>query len=341
MNQKKILLKDIAKKLNVSTTTVSFVLNGKGKEKKISDEVIKKIEDYVESINFRPNLVAQSLRTGKTKILVFMVEDISNYFFAKIARIIEDIAYSKGYKILFCSNENNDDRSRDLINLFSKLQVDGFIIIPSAGIKKDIENLIKNNIPVVLCDRHFPQLKTSYVVINNYEASKEATTHLINNGFKNIAFITTDVRQIQMLDRLKGYEKAIAEAGLKSTVLQIPFADTNSEKGRDMISCLFTENKELDAVFFSTNYLTQSGLEMIKETNPSLINTLGIITFDDNDLFRIYSPSISAVAQPLHQIGQELMNIMLNLLKDNNTNQLKQVTLKANLIIRNSSLRKN
>ncbi|MEE3147960.1 MAG: LacI family DNA-binding transcriptional regulator, partial [Bacteroidota bacterium] len=137
MKQKRPSIKDIAKALNVSITTISFVLNGKGEERKISKEVIKKIEDYVEEINYRPNQVAQSLRTGKSKILVFMVEDIGNRFFAKIARIIEDIAYEKGYKVLFCSNENNDKRSRELIRVFHERQVDGFLIIPSPGIKKD------------------------------------------------------------------------------------------------------------------------------------------------------------------------------------------------------------
>ena len=338
MKQKRPALKDIASKLNVSITTVSFVLNGKGKEKKISDEVIKKIQDYTESINFKPNLVAQSLRTGKTKIIVFMVEDISNYFFAKLARIIEDIAYNKDYKVLFCSNENDDKRSRELINLFYERQVDGFIIIPSAGIKNDIDDLIKKNVPVVLFDRYFPDLKTNYVVINNKDAANKATRHLIDNGFKKIAFITTDVKQTQMLDRLKGYEECVSKAQLSSNVLEIPFKDVNSDKGKGLIHSFITDHAEYDAVFFSTNYLTQSGLEVIKHYNPNLLNELGIITFDDNDLFRIYTPTISAVSQPLQEIGEKLMKIMLNMLKEKDgSDSPQEVVLNAELILRDSS----
>ena len=118
MEKKRPSLKDIAKRLDVSVTTVSFILNGKGKEKKISDEVINRVLAYVDEIKYRPNYVAKSLRTGKTKILVFMVEDIGNYFFARLARIIEDLAYEKDYKVIFCSNENKDQRSRELINIF-------------------------------------------------------------------------------------------------------------------------------------------------------------------------------------------------------------------------------
>ena len=341
MKQKRPALKDIASKLNVSITTVSFVLNGKGKEKKISDEVIKKIQDYTESINFKPNLVAQSLRTGKTKIIVFMVEDISNYFFAKLARIIEDIAYNKDYKVLFCSNENDDKRSRELINLFYERQVDGFIIIPSAGIRNDIDDLIKKNVPVVLFDRYFPDLKTNYVVINNKDAAHKATRHLIDNGFKKIAFITTDVKQTQMLDRLKGYEECVSQAQLSSNVLEIPFKDVNSDKGKGLIHSFITDHAEYDSVFFSTNYLTQSGLEVIKDYNPNLLNELGIITFDDNDLFRIYTPTISAVSQPLQEIGEKLMKIMLNMLKEKDgSDSPQEVVLNAELILRDSSKNK-
>ena len=265
MKKKRLSLKDIAKKLDVSVTTVSFVLNGKGKEKKISDEVIKRVQDYVKEINYRPNVVAQSLRTGKTKILVFMVEDIGNYFFAKLARIIEDLAYERDYKVLFCSNENNDERSRELINVFYERQVDGFIIIPSSGIKPEIEMLINNNVPVVLFDRYFPDLDTHFVIIDNKKSTYEGTTHLIEKGFSNIGFITTDVEQTQMLDRLEGYRKAIGEKKLNEFVLKIPFKETGTEKGKNLFHRFLKENPQLDAVFFATNYLTQRGLEVIRE----------------------------------------------------------------------------
>ena len=107
MKPKRPSIKDIASKLNVSVTTVSFVLNGKAKEMRISDEVTQKILDYIEEVKYTPNSLAQSLRTGKSNIIVFMVEDISNPFFARLARIIEVIADQKGYKVIFCSNENN------------------------------------------------------------------------------------------------------------------------------------------------------------------------------------------------------------------------------------------
>lgn len=340
MKKKRHSIKDIARTLNVSATTVSFVLNGKGKEKKISDGMIKRVLAYTEEINYKPNRVAKSLRTGETKVLVFMVEDISNHFFAKIARIMEDIAYAKGYRMLFSSTENEDERTRDLINVFYERQVDGFIIIPSAGIERDIAELVATETPVVLFDRFFPGLDTHYVVIDNYTASYKAARHLIENDYRRIAFVTTDSDQVQMHHRQRGYEDALHESNLSPRVFKVPFQEADSDAGREILRELFTRHDELDAVYFSTNYLTRNGLEILKQVNGTIEN-IGIVTFDDNDLFRINTPSITAVAQPLEQMGEALMHTMLTLLKHKRKGgkvDSIQTTLQATLIPRGSSI---
>lgn len=340
MRNKRPSIKDIAKDMGVSVTTVSFVLNGKAEEKKISKVVTDRILDYIKEINYKPNLIAQSLRTGKSKIIVFMVEDISNYFFAKLARIIEDIAYKKGYKVIFCSNENKDDKSIDLIDLFKDRQIDGYIIIPSSGIMPKIKELIDEGIPVILFDRYFPELESNYVIVDNKEASYNATQHLIDNKFKNIGFITIDVAQTQMVARLEGYQDAIRDAGLKEYIIKLSLKDLNlsSGGGEKYIKQFIKKHPELDAVFFATNYLALSGLEVFKKHFPRYINELGIITFDDLDFFELYTPTISAVSQPMPKIADKLMSIILNLMKDGSEKKpLTKIALKTDLIIRESS----
>lgn len=341
MKKKPVSIRNIADELKISVTTVSFVLNGKAKEKHISKELTKKVLDYAKLINYRPNQIAQSLRTGKSKILVFMVEDISNNFFSKLARIFEDIAYDKGYKVIFCSNENDDEKSKELISLFNFRQVDGFVIVPSPGLKDTIEDLIKDNIPVILLDRFFEGLDCNSVVVNNEKASFDATQHLVDNQFKNIGFVTIAPDQTQMQGRLSGYLKAINKNGLKPYTLEIPYNEVYKGKGKEHIKNFFDAGTDLDAVFFATNYLTQTGLEIFKENNPSLINNLGIISFDDNDMYKIYSPTITSVSQPLNDISTKLMEIMLPLLKKKDvTETVHKVMISADLIIRESSLRK-
>ncbi|TRZ42061.1 LacI family DNA-binding transcriptional regulator [Robertkochia solimangrovi] len=341
MSKTRPSLKDIAKELNISVTTVSFVLNGKGREKKISKEVIERIEKYIESINYKPNPIARSLRTGRSGILVFMVEDISNYFFAKLARIMEDLGYKHDYKMIFCSTENNDRRSKELIHLFRERQVDGFFLIPSSGIEKEVKNLIRQQVPVVLFDRYFPGLETNQVMIDNGDAAFSATEHLINQGYKSPAFITTDVKQTQMTERLEGYEKALKKYGLTPNILKIPFSEIHSAAGKELIATFLSNNPETDSMFFATNYLTQSGLEVIKYKFPGWLDSNGVLTFDDNDLFRINTPSITAIAQPLEEIGKHLMSMMMTLVNSSKPSEvaIQQQCLKAELIQRESTQR--
>ncbi|MFD2827582.1 LacI family DNA-binding transcriptional regulator [Leeuwenhoekiella polynyae] len=340
MKKKRPSLKDIADALNISTTTVSFVLNGKGEEKKISKELIAKVEAHLKEINYKPNLVARSLRTGSTRVLVFMVEDISNSHFSKVGRIIEDISYKNDYRVLFCSTENDVKRTQDLIHLFHERQVDGFIIVPPPGIEKEISYLLENEVPVVLFDRKIPELEADYVIINNFEGAKQSTQHLIDSGYKNIAFITIDLDQIQMHDREAGYIAAIEEAGFSPNILKIPYDTSNIPSSREKIKKFIKESKDIDAIFFATNYLSQSGLKCIHQIDAKLINKLGIISFDDSNFFEMYSPTVSAFAQPVDEMANQLMKIMFNKLKNKEQAVSSKLVLEGTLVTRESSLKK-
>lgn len=342
MKKKRHSLKDIAFSLEVSVTTVSFVLSGKGKEKGISDAVIQKVLSHAEKIGYKPNEVARSLRTGESKIIVCMVEDISNVFFAQIARFIEDIAYDKGYKVLFCSNDNNDEKAIELISLFRERQVDGYIITPTSGIGDTINSILDANIPVVLFDRYLPDVETSHVIVDNDYSSYNSTKHLLSNHFKNIALVTTDVEQTSISDRINGYKRALEEYKQKEHILSVPYKLKSSQKKKEIIRDFFFRKPELDAVLFSTNYLTLAGLEVLKKDFPGLIYKWGIITFDDNIFFEIHTPSISAVSQPLQEMAEELMAILLNSLRSRSGDvAVKKEVFQAALEVRNSSLLKS
>tara|TARA_R110000868_G_scaffold131361_2_gene341382 strand:- start:25109 stop:26146 length:1038 start_codon:yes stop_codon:yes gene_type:complete len=339
MKNKRPAIKDIASAIGVSITTVSFVLNGKAEEKKISKEVTSKILKYAEKIKYKPNQLAQGLRTGKSKIIVFMVEDFY-HFFAKVATIIEDLAYNKGYKVIFCTNENKDEKSIDLINLYKDIKVDGYIIIPSGGLMPKIKELIEEGIPVVLFDRYFEELDTNQVTVDNEDASFNATQHLIDNNFKNIGFVTIDLNQTQMQDRLCGYKAAIQKNLLQENIIKLPFEKytltrTNIEA---KIKKYIENNPQLDALFFSTNYLTISGLNTLKNNFPQYTEKMGIISFDDLDFFEFYNPSISAIGQPYNEIANAIMDLMLNLLENpKKSERITKIKLKTHLEIRDST----
>ncbi|SEN35759.1 transcriptional regulator, LacI family [bacterium A37T11] len=333
---KKILISDIAKALNVSITTVSFILNGKAKEKRISDGLTKKVLEYINEVGYKPNELAKSLRTGKTKIIGLMVEDISNPFFANIARYIEEKAYKRGYRIIYCSTENDTAKTSELIRMFRDRHVDGYIITPSEGIDKDIENLLTDQLPLVLFDRNLPHLQTNYVVSDNFRGAYEATLHLAEQGFKKIGFVTLNSDQSQMGDRLSGYLKAIEVFQLTPYIKKITTSIEEQNK-IDSLTEFFIIEKP-DAVFFATNYLAISGLRALKDAETPLP---ALVSFDDHVLFRLYNPTITVVSQPIEQIASELINILLKQL-DNPKGKaiLQQIILPSMLIVRESSIKK-
>lgn len=336
---KKLSIRDIGKQLGVSVTTVSFILNGKAREKRISESLTKKVLDYVEEVGFKPNSIAQGLRTGKSKIICLMVEDISNVFFAQVARLIEEEAHNKGYRILYCSTENKVQKTRELIRMFRDRLIDGYIITPPKGVEEDIKLLMDDNIPVILADRFLPELKSSYVVIDNFNSTHDAVNHLIAQGFRNIAFVTLDSEQTQMMDRLRGYEKTMAAHGLKSFIRKLDFHDS-SEQNIAHISSYLEAHTEIDAVLFGTNYIGIWGLQAIKSLNLHIPSDIGIISFDDHDLFKLHNPPITAIAQPVEEISRQIIRLMLDSLDGSDEGiKIQEIILPAKLIIRESSER--
>ena len=334
--KKKISINDIAKALGISNTTVSFILNGKAKEKRISESLVQRVLKYVDEINYKPNSLARSLRTGKTNIIGLMVEDISYPFFSSVARLIEENAYKNGYKILYCSTENDLEKTTDLIQMFRDRHVDGYIIVPPEGLDLEIESLKANGKPVVLFDRCLPGVETDFVVINNEESSYQGVKHLIKNGYKEIAIITIDSLQPQMQDRMLGYERALEEHGLTGYVKEIAYKD--KEHTVRQITSFLQRKPNLDAIFFTTNYLCVSGLKALRDLNISIPNDIAVISFDECELFEMYSPPITVISQPFEEISINVINILLaKLSSETKDDNYMQIILPASFIERESS----
>jgi LacI family transcriptional regulator len=342
MKKGKLSINDIAARLSISKTTVSFILNGKAKEKRISEELTKKVLNLVDKVGYTPSQAAQSLRTGKTGIIGLMVEDISDPFFSGVAKHIEDEAFLRGYKIIYCSTENDKKRTQEYLRMFHQLRVDGYIITAPDGAEEDVQKLYDEGKQVILFDRNYKDIPLSYVMINNEKSTIEGTRHLVENGFKQIAFITLNSSQPQMVSRVKGYEKAIKESRLTKSVLKLSY----SQHAQDYINEIthFLKHTSLDAAFFATGYLGICGLEAMKNLKISIPTDLGMLSFDDTDLFRIHTPSISAIPQPIGEMSASLVNTLLDAIArpaSPRQKKIKQeIVLSTTIIARESSRKK-
>lgn len=335
---KGISIKDIAKQAGVSPTTVSFVLNGKAKEKRISEQVSKKIQKIASRLKYKPNQLARGLRTGKTKTIGLIVEDIANNFFASLAKVMEDEADKHGYKVLYGSTEDNTEKAKGLLEVLKYRQVDAYIVTPTKNLDKDIEQLKATSKPVVLMDRYFPHVSSHYVVVDNYQGAYNVTSHLANQGYKKIAIVTITSDQIQMKDRLDGFTAALKDHHLpfnKSLIKKIPF-ELEREAFNTEIKKFLTSVKGIDAVFFATNYLGIYGIESIRSLGWEIGPQIGVASFDDHDLFRLHSPSITCVAQPITEIGKNIVEVLMQELNHPSASP-RQIVLEPAVIVRASS----
>ena len=334
--KKRVSIKDIAKQLNISITTVSFVINGKAREKNISESLTKKVLELVAELNYQPNTLATSLRTGKTKIIGFLVDDISEPFFSGIARRIDEIASSLGYKILFSSTRNDTEKAIELLQIFKDRHVDGYIMALPEGLEEEVKKLIQTDAPVVLFDRYVQDVKTDYVIIDNLSSTYEATEHLIKNNYKKIGFVTIDTLQQQMVDRLAGYESAVEKYNLPAIVKKIKYVNS-AESIEEMIK-FFKAEKQLDAVVFAANYICLDGLRTFRKLGIQIHKDMAVVSFDDFEILEFCEPPVTAIAQPLEAIAENVMKILLNKLKRvGKPVENMQVSLPTILNVRGSS----
>ncbi|OXA98134.1 LacI family transcriptional regulator [Flavobacterium oncorhynchi] len=335
--KKKITIKDIAKAANVSVTTVSFVLNDKGEKMGISKEVIKKVFKVSEEMKFKLNMIASSLRTGKTRSIGLIVEDISNQFFSDLARVIEREAIDLNYRVFYCSTGGNDERAVELVNSLLQANVDGFIITPTENMKSTIDRLVELQCPVVLVDRYFEEQDVSHVVLDNFEGAETATHYLLKKGFRKIAFVTNSSQLIQMNLRKQGYTKALKEVGLydESKILDLEYHISEEER-IEKISEFLDKRSDIDAVLFGANYLLLAGLQSLSKLGLRIPVDKAVISFDDHDSFRLHSPSITVLSQPIEEMGKKTIKLLMKQMSDGSNYKVVKEKKKGSLTIRES-----
>ncbi|NTS42600.1 LacI family DNA-binding transcriptional regulator [Flavisolibacter sp. BT320] len=335
---KRISIKDIATKAGVVPSTVSFVLNGKAKEMRISDAMAEKIVAVAKAEGYAPNHIAVSLRTGRSRILGLIVEDISNPFFAALAKNIEEKGNELGYRIVYCSTKNDSQKGNDLITLLSQSQVDGFIITPLPGMEEQVALLQKQGIPITFMDRYLPGLDVASVLLDNEDGVRLGMQHLLSKGYKRIGFVTVELQQVQMVQRQSAYEQILEERGVaegEHFILKLPF-NYQHDFAVDQIK-RFIVDQRLDAILFSTNYLGIMGIESIAQLKLQIPRDLAVVCFDNHDLFKLYPPGITTINQPLQAMAHAAIANLVEQIESGKGLAPKHIQLKAELIVRGST----
>lgn len=326
----KVSLKDVANKVGVSTALVSYVLNNK-MQGRISKEMAARIREAAEELNYRPNQVARSLKMARTSTIGLLLADISNPFSAQIARTVENEANRHGYTVIIGSSDENADKTRSLIQLFLNRQLDGIILLLPEHTEDQIEMLQKHQVPFVLLDRYFPQYNTNVVALDNVAASASAINHLKEQGHSRIGVISYKTDLEHLHDRLRGALELMDDKAMVGEI-RIDHIDDDVASSIDWF---LDKSNPVDAIFFTSNLLTIAGLKHLNKLGVKVPDELAVVGFDKTDAFELFYTTVSYVNQPLTELGENAVQLLLKTIDDKDYKE--QIQLEADLVILHSS----
>ncbi|WP_340202073.1 LacI family DNA-binding transcriptional regulator [Ascidiimonas sp. W6] len=325
-------LSDIAKDAGVSIALVSYVLNNRHPDR-IKKETAHKIRAIAKKLNYRPNPLAKGLKTKKSGAIGIVLADLANPFSAQIARIIEDNVRSQNYILLIGSMDEDLEKFRHLIDTFTQHQVEGLIIVPCEGCIEEIKAIKSQGIPYVLIDRYFPSLSFNYVANDNYYSTVTCVSKLIENGRKNIGFITQKTGYYHLQERKRGFIEACRANGLNKDgkIKEVCISDIDANISKALTE-LLEDNPDIDALLFATNIFTLSGLKYATKNKLKVPEKIQIMGFDEVEYYEIFPASISYFKQPLEEMGKKAVDFLISEITNSNQKSIQEI-LKGELIV--------
>jgi LacI family transcriptional regulator len=325
-------IREVAERANVSVTTVSHVIN---ETRFVSDALRERVHRAMDELGYQPNVLARSLRRGRTHTLGLILPDSANPFFAEIGRSIEDCAFEQGYSLILCNTEGNLDRERIYIQLLSRRQVDGIIIVAAGDRANSLDSSLEVKLPLVLVDRNLPGVHIDAVLIDNREGGYSATRHLIDHGHRRIGCITGPTYLTPSAERVAGYSDALVEAGLQCDEELLQPGDFHPESGRLAAREFLNLAQPPTAIFTCNDLMAIGALRAAEERGLRVPDDLAVVGFDDIELATYTAPPLSTIAQPKKELGELAIRLLLDRILKKPSSPRYEV-LRPKLIIRQS-----
>ena len=306
-------IKELAQELEMSTTTVSRVLTGQEKKYRISEKTAKRVREVASQLDFAPNQIARNLRLQKTNTIGLIIPDISNPFFANLARTVELELRKRGKMVLLCDTKDETALEQESLTLLLGRKVDGLLVAP---VGKESKHLVgHSSVPVVLLDRYFKDVDIPFVTTDNFLGAYEATTFLIEKGHRYITCIQGLTGTTSNENRVKGYQKAMETHGL-SEHIQVVGDDYSTMNGYESTKGLLTTQNVPTALFALNNQIAMGCMKALNENGFSIPNKMSLIAFDEQPYFELLSPPLTAIKQPMQDIGKVAVETLFELLEE-------------------------
>jgi len=334
-----VTIKDLARHLNISVATVSRAMRDMPEIKaETRDAVLKLAKEW----DYQSNLLATNLVKNRTRTIGVIVPDLAYHFFASVIKGIEEEAIARGYSLLLTQTSELYERELTNVQNLSRGQVEGFIVSISQETTdfEHLKRLQRKGIPLVFFDRDADEIDVSKVMVDNVGAAYEATKHLIENGSKRIAFLAGPSNVTVSNLRQSGYEKAIQDAGLDLDKSLVVHGNYNLLQAIKLTNELFELENPPDGLVVVSDRLAVGAIAALRKKNIRIPEDVAIVSFNDEPICTIVTPTLSSVAQPTFEMGKMAITLLINQIENPvSADKPEVIVFKTELKIRESSLR--
>lgn len=339
-----VTIKDIARELGLSTSTVSRALRD---SYEISADTKKMVLECAERLHYTPNPIALSLKEKRSRSIAVLVCEIANSFFSQVINGIESIAYSKGYNVIISQSHESFEREVNDLQYLASRSIDGLIISVSSETEnmEHLKKLYDKGLPIVFFDRVTEEMNTHLVTVDNFIGAYNATVHLIDNGYKTIACLTNSSHLSITKERIAGYKQALKDNGFLMDENLIKYCNHGGiyrEEVEKAMEELVNLKESPDAILGLSDKLTTGALRFLQSKGISVPQEIGLIGFSNSDLTEFLNPSLSIIRQPAFEMGQTATELLLQVIESKRpAKEFTRKVLNTEMIIRNSSQRKS
>ncbi|WP_251861607.1 LacI family DNA-binding transcriptional regulator [Clostridium sp. Marseille-Q2269] len=306
-----VSIKDVAKEAQVSIATVSRVLNNIDV---VNEDTKKKVLDAIKKLGYRPNIVARSLKTQKSKTIGIIIPDISNQFYPEIVRGAEDVANIYDYNIMLCNTDLDPEKEMEYLRVLREKMADG-VLYMSNSLEKNILELIKSlQLPVVLVETKDNKENLPSVTIDNLKAALDATEYLINKGNKNIAYIGLheDMANGAAL-RYEGYKLALSKNNIEENKNLVYLGGMKVKDGYEGVNKIL-ENEKVDAIFCADDEIAMGAINALRDKNLRIPEDIDVMGFNNIYSADVFYPKLTTVAQPMYDMGSVGMRMLIKII---------------------------
>lgn len=337
MKSSQITIKDIAKALGISPSTVSRALKD---HPDISSKTRKAVKELAEQMNYEPNAIALSLRNKSSKTIGVIIPEIAHYFFSSVISGIEEIATEEGFTVIICQSNEDYEKERNIVHTLMSKRVDGILIsISKTTTKYDhFQELQKSNIPIVFYDRVLNLPKSDRVIVDDYTGAYKAVEHLIRMGCRRIAHLATS-QELQIgRNRKNGYIQALKDNQIEIDEEIILRCDTDKH-AKKCIPYLLSLQKKVDGIFAVNDLTAITAMSIIKRSGYNIPDDIAIVGFSNSLYSSMTDPPLTTIEQQGFEVGHRATRMLFDRIKDEEIFDTRVEQIKTDLIVRGSSLR--